>query len=173
MLCQSAAKVSISVAALLWTYGFVRAWTVVPSIGRKAMAVRPGNHCDLASFPSCSGLPLRRTNTAGASTSTSLGMALDYNDPVVAEEFGKVQTMEFEEVEEELLESGIPVGPTMNDMDAKLMLVEVRLRMSGRMPGSKAKAAAAAARTRATNVVRPTPATSARSLTARPFSTSY
>ena len=29
-------------------------------------------------------------------------MAIDYNDPVVAEEFAKVQPMSFEDVEEEL-----------------------------------------------------------------------
>lgn len=63
-------------------------------------------------------------------------MALDYNDPVVAEEFAKVQPMDFEEVEEELILSGVRAPPTMNEMDVKLMLVELRLRMSGRMSGS-------------------------------------
>lgn len=48
--------------------------------------------------------------------------AIDYNDPVVAEEFAKVQPMEFDDVEEELQKSGIRVPPTMNDMEAKLML---------------------------------------------------
>jgi len=66
-------------------------------------------------------------------------MALDYNDPIVAEEFNNVQPMTFEEVEEELMESGIRAFPTMNDMDVKLMLVEVRLRNSGRMKGEKPK----------------------------------
>ena len=64
-------------------------------------------------------------------------MALDYNDPVVAEEFQLVQGLTFEEVEEELGEGGVRVPATMNDMDAKLMLVEYRLMMTGRMPGSK------------------------------------
>lgn len=41
--------------------------------------------------------------------------------------------MSFEDVEEELLNSGIPAPPTMNEMDVKLMLVELRLRMTGRM----------------------------------------
>eukprot|EP00549_Striatella_unipunctata_P013301 CAMPEP_0118680992 /NCGR_PEP_ID=MMETSP0800-20121206/4687_1 /TAXON_ID=210618 ORGANISM="Striatella unipunctata, Strain CCMP2910" /NCGR_SAMPLE_ID=MMETSP0800 /ASSEMBLY_ACC=CAM_ASM_000638 /LENGTH=222 /DNA_ID=CAMNT_0006577231 /DNA_START=135 /DNA_END=803 /DNA_ORIENTATION=+ len=63
-------------------------------------------------------------------------MAMDYNDPVVAEEFGKVQPMSFEEVEEELNSKGILAPPMMNEMDVKLMLVEVRLRLSGRMPGN-------------------------------------
>jgi len=40
-------------------------------------------------------------------------MVIDYNDPVVAEEFTKVQPMAFEDVEAELREKGIPVSPTM------------------------------------------------------------
>ena len=63
-------------------------------------------------------------------------MALNYNDPVVAEEYASVQGMDFEEVERALLEFGIPVPPSVNDMDAKLMLVETRLRMSGRHSSS-------------------------------------
>lgn len=58
-------------------------------------------------------------------------MGIDYNDPAVAEEFMKVQGMTFEEVEAEIMSSGIPVPQTMNDMDAKLMLVELRMRLSG------------------------------------------
>lgn len=64
-------------------------------------------------------------------------MALDYNDPVVGEELAKIQPMTFEEVEEELMEQGIPAPPMMNDMDLKLMLVELRLRNTGRMKGDK------------------------------------
>lgn len=75
-----------------------------------------------------------------AKTSPSaLKMALDYNDPIVAEEFAKVQPMPFEEVEEELRGKGIPISPMMNEMDVKLMLVEMRLRFSGRIAGSKPK----------------------------------
>lgn len=40
-------------------------------------------------------------------------MAIDYNDPVVAEEFAKVQPMDYDDVEAELKEKGIPVSPTM------------------------------------------------------------
>lgn len=64
-------------------------------------------------------------------------MALDYNDPVVAEEFAKTQTMTLEECESEIMEMGIPVPKTMNEMDVKLMLVELRMRMSGSMSSSK------------------------------------
>merc|ERR1719261_1123827 len=66
-----------------------------------------------------------------------LRMAIDYNDPVVAEEFAKVQPMEFEEVEAELKEKGIPVPPTMNDMELKLMLVEMRLSFAGKLGDEK------------------------------------
>jgi len=58
-------------------------------------------------------------------------MALDYNDPVVGAEFVKVQAMSFEECEEEMMMSGVPVPQTMNEMDVKLMLVELRMRLSG------------------------------------------
>ena len=63
----------------------------------------------------------------GSSRKTVILQAVDYNDPVVAEEFAKVQPMQFEEVEAELMEKGIRVNPSMNDMDIKLMLVEMRL----------------------------------------------
>lgn len=66
------------------------------------------------------------------STSTSLLMAIDYNDPVVAEEFNNIQPMTYEEVEEELAMSGIRGSPDMNEMDLKLMLVEMRLMLSGK-----------------------------------------
>jgi hypothetical protein len=60
-------------------------------------------------------------------------MAIDYNDPVVAEEFANVQPMSYEEVEEELQQSGIRPSAAMNEMDVKLMLVEMRMRISGKM----------------------------------------
>jgi len=66
-----------------------------------------------------------------------LGMALDYNDPVVAQEFAAVQILSYEEVEEELLQTGVTAPPTMNEMDIKLMLVELRMRLSGKMPGQE------------------------------------
>ena len=62
-------------------------------------------------------------------------MAIDYNDPVVAEEFNKVQPLSWEEVEQELAESGVRAPPTMNDYEIKLMLVEMRLRNSGQLTG--------------------------------------
>jgi len=67
-------------------------------------------------------------------------MALDYNDPLVGEELAKIQPMTFEEVEEELLLSGVPAPPTMNEMDIKLMLVELRLRNTGAMSDKAAEA---------------------------------
>jgi hypothetical protein len=77
--------------------------------------------------------------SAARVSSTSLRMAIDYKDPVVAEEFSKVQPMTFEEVEEELNEKGIRVSQAMNDMDVKLMLVEVRLQFAGKINGKKEK----------------------------------
>ena len=66
-------------------------------------------------------------------------IAVPFADPVVAAEFAQVQPMAFEDVEEELQESGIRVGATMNDMEAKLMLVEMRLRLSGKLNGNDEK----------------------------------
>merc|ERR1712232_1395756 len=60
-------------------------------------------------------------------------------DPVVAEEFAKVQPMDFDDAEAELQESGIPIPATVNDMEAKLMLVEMRLRLSGKLGGQSEK----------------------------------
>ena len=79
------------------------------------------------------------TAFAPRTTQTSLKMALDYNDPIVAQEFNNVQPMTFEEVEEELQEKGIRVNQAMNEMDVKLMLVEVRLRFSGKLGGNNEK----------------------------------
>lgn len=76
-----------------------------------------------------------RSFTAAPVSSTALPMALDYNDPVVAEEFTAVQPLTYEEVEEELIMSGVRGSPDMNEMDLKLMLVELRMRLAGKMPG--------------------------------------
>ena len=78
-----------------------------------------------------------RAPSVSRSRSSGLCMAIDYNDPVVAEEFNNVQPLSFEEVEEELRSKGIPVSPTMNEMEVKLMLVEMRLRLSGKLGGQK------------------------------------
>jgi hypothetical protein len=40
-------------------------------------------------------------------------MAIDYNDPMVAEEFSKVQPMDYDDVAAELITKGIKVPPTM------------------------------------------------------------
>ena len=63
-------------------------------------------------------------------------VTIDYNDPVVAEEFANVQPMTYEEVEEELQQSGIRPKADMNEMDVKLMLVEMRMRLSGKLGNS-------------------------------------
>lgn len=82
----------------------------------------------------------RTTRTARTTAvPVALPMALDYNDPVVAEEFANVQPLTYEEVEEELMTSGVRGSPDMNEMDLKLMLVELRMRMSGKMPDQTPK----------------------------------
>ena len=73
------------------------------------------------------------------SQSIVINFLLPAVDPVVAAEFAQVQPMAFEDVEEELQKSGIRVGATMNDMEAKLMLVEMRLRLSGKLNGDDTK----------------------------------
>lgn len=70
---------------------------------------------------------------------TSLNMAMDYNDPIVGEELAKIQPMTFEEVEEELALSGVSAPGTMNEMDVKLMLVELRLMKEGKIGPQAAK----------------------------------
>lgn len=64
--------------------------------------------------------------------------ALDYKDPAVAKEFSSIQALDTEAVEDELAAGGIPVPPTMNDMDMRMMLVEVRMRKAGKIGTKKA-----------------------------------
>lgn len=87
-----------------------------------------------------SSIPSSFVSRSAINSRTTLPMALDYNDPVVAEEYANVQPLSYDEVEEELMMSGVRGSPDMNEMDLKLMLVELRLMMSGRMPGKGKKA---------------------------------
>jgi hypothetical protein len=72
--------------------------------------LRFGLACLVMSF-STAFLPSSVTRTVAPRC--SLQMAIDYNDPVVAEEFSKVQPMAFEDVEAELRAKGIPVPATV------------------------------------------------------------
>lgn len=45
--------------------------------------------------------------------SSRLRMAIDYNDPVVAEEFAQVQPMDYDDVVSELRDTGVVVSPSM------------------------------------------------------------
>ena len=47
-------------------------------------------------------------------------MAIDYNDPAVMEEFNTIQMMEYDDVVEELAQSGVTAPADMGDMDVKL-----------------------------------------------------
>lgn len=89
----------------------------------------------LAASATLSGAWVPVTYNSFRRQSCSLHMVIDYNDPVVAEEFQKVQPLSWDEVEEELMESGIRAPQTMNDMELKLMLVEMRLRLAGKLEG--------------------------------------
>lgn len=89
------------------------AWAPVTSFGRSALNSAQG----VRSLPA----------GTGRSGMSSLCMAVDYNDPKVGEEFAKVQMLSFDEVEEELMKSGVTVPPAMNEVDVQLMLVEMRL----------------------------------------------
>lgn len=60
-----------------------------------------------------------------------LNMAIDYNDPAVMEEFNVIQMMEYDDVVDELAQSGVTAPADMGDMDVKLMLVELRTVMKG------------------------------------------
>ena len=77
---------------------------------------------------------------AHAARSAAPRLALDYKDPVVATEFEAVNAVPIEDVEEELGMSGIVVPPTMNEVEIRLMLVEMRLRKNGKMGEKKAAA---------------------------------
>lgn len=78
--------------------------------------------------------PLRSMARAGAVVA-----GLDYKDPTVAAEFATVQSFSTEELEKELADSGIIAPPTMNEVDLRLMLVELRMRKSGTLPGKISK----------------------------------
>jgi len=72
--------------------------------------------------------PLMATSTRPASS--SLSMAIDYNDPAVMEEFNSIQGMEYDDVVDELAQCGVRAPADMGDMDVKLMLVELRTVMN-------------------------------------------
>lgn len=66
------------------------------------------------------------TTTPTLPSSSSLRMAIDYNDPAVMEQFNAIQMMEYDDVVDELAQSGVRAPADMGDMDVKLMLVELR-----------------------------------------------
>jgi len=62
--------------------------------------------------------------------------SLDYNDPLVAKEFGSIQGLDLDDVTDELAVSGIVASDMMNDMEIRMMLVEVRMRKAGTFGGA-------------------------------------
>ena len=64
---------------------------------------------------SCSILP--------KTSSSKLQMAIDYNDPVVMEEFNAIQSMEYDDVVEELSQSGVRAPADMGDMVCSIVCV--------------------------------------------------
>ena len=62
--------------------------------------------------------------------------SLDYNDPMVAKEFGSIQGLDLDDVTDELAAAGIIAPATMNDMEIRMMLVEVRMRKAGTFGGA-------------------------------------
>lgn len=46
----------------------------------------------------------------------------------------QVQPMDLDDIEDELAQKGVPPPPGMSDMDTRLMLVEMRMRMAGTLP---------------------------------------
>lgn len=84
------------------------------------------------------GVAINRPLTAAAPSRTSLPMAIDYNDPAVMEEFNAIQSMEYDDVVDELAQSGVRAPADMGDMDVKLMLVELRTVMKGSGSGDGA-----------------------------------
>ena len=91
------------------------------------------------------GSPLRPVATpaslAHAARCAAPACKLDYKEPVVAAEFEAVNALATDDIEEELGMSGIVVPPTMNDFEMREMLVEMRLRKSGKLGSQKAAAA--------------------------------
>jgi hypothetical protein len=76
-----------------------------------------------------------------ARTVPQIAMAIDYTDPLVAKEFASIQGLELDDVTDELAAAGLVAPATMNDMDIRIMLVEVRMRKAGTMGGSGSSAA--------------------------------
>ena len=70
-------------------------------------------NCRLSSF-----LP-----TTPQTSSSKLQMAIDYNDPVVMEQFNAIQSMEYDDVVEELSQSGVRAPADMGDMVSYLLCV--------------------------------------------------
>ena len=81
--------------------------------------------------------PATRASRFAPCRSTPCAMKLDMKDLEVAQEYESVMALRPDEVTSELELSGIPPPPTMNDFDLRSMLVEMRLRKSGKVGQKK------------------------------------
>jgi hypothetical protein len=77
--------------------------------------------------------------TAARTVPRNIAMAIDYKDPLVAKEFASIQGLDLDDITDELAAAGLVAPATMNDMDIRIMLVEVRMRKAGTMGGPKKK----------------------------------
>lgn len=66
-------------------------------------------------------------------------LALDVNDPNVAKEFQELQGVDTDDIVDELGTFGIVCPPTMNDMEMRMMLIEVRMRKAGTFKSQETK----------------------------------
>jgi len=66
-------------------------------------------------------------------------MAVDYNNPVVAAEYERLQELPREDIVKQLDDQGIPTSNDMSDMDVILMLLEMNVRNTGDTTDSESK----------------------------------
>lgn len=79
---------------------------------------------------------VRSALTPACRTVPQIAMAIDYKDPLVAKEFASIQSLDLDDVTDELAQAGLVAPAAMNDMDIRIMLVEVRMRKAGTMGSS-------------------------------------
>uniref|UniRef100_A0A7S2RK66 RRM domain-containing protein n=1 Tax=Rhizochromulina marina TaxID=1034831 RepID=A0A7S2RK66_9STRA len=87
--------------------------------------------CLASAWLSGPAFPGRVSGLARPRAKTWLQFTIDYDAPEVKELFEEINAKEMDEVEEQMIENGVPARPGMSDIDKRLMLLETRLRKSG------------------------------------------